>query len=189
MKKKILALTLFIVTILLSIVIVISPSFTGKSLSYVELHQELTLDYVLNGQEDVELIFFGYAGCLAVCTPRLHKLQEWYKTLSPQEQKRVTLKFFDLSIPLDHQTPDIFVKSFHPNFKGVYLNEKVIRDYTKLFSVYFAKSFINEGEIDHSTYLYIVKRTQGLKELRAIYTSYPYDFAYLSDKIKGLLNE
>lgn len=189
MKKKLLAVILFITTIFTSILIVIAPSFASKTLTYVERHQELKLDHVLDAQEDIELIFFGYAGCLHICTPRLYNIKQWYETLSPQDQKRITLKFFDLSIPLDPQTPDIFVKGFHPNFKGVYLHKNTIRNYTKVFSVYFAKSLLDETEIDHSAYLYITKRTKGVKELRAVYTTYPYDFAYLSTKIKELLDE
>jgi len=189
MRKKLLAFALFITTILLSILIVISPSFAGKSLSYVELEQELKLDSVLNGKEDIELIFFGYAGCLNVCTPRLYDIKQWYETLSRKDQERITLKFFDLSTPEDPQTPDIFVKGFHPNFKGIYLDENIIRDYTKVFTVYFAKSLVDEDEIDHSTHLYITKRSNGTKVLRAIYTTYPYDFDYLTEKIKGLINE
>ena len=169
--------------------IVILPSFYSKDSFYIDHEQKLELDLLLDGKEDVELVFFGYAGCLAVCTPRLEAIKQWYQTLTEKEQQRVTLRFFDLSIPKDPKVPDIFVKGFHKNFKGIYLNESVLRDYTQAFSVYFSDSLFEDNEIDHSTFLYITKRDKHNRYLKAIYTAYPYDFNFLSSKIRGLLSE
>ena len=189
MKKKLLPLLLIVFTLLISVVIVILPSFSSKNFSYIELKQKLTLEHVLNDTADIELVFFGYAGCLDVCTPRMQAIKLWYETLTKQQQDRINLKFFDLSVPKDPAVPDIFIKSFHPKFKGVYLSAQKLRAYTKEFSVYFSPSLFKKGEIDHSTHLYITKRANNIKELRAIYTSYPYDFTLITKKLQGLLNE
>lgn len=189
MKKKFFPLLLIAFTIIISIFVMILPTFFSKNLAYIELKQELKLDLVLSHKEDIELIFFGYTGCLEICTPRIEALKQWYSTLSFEQQERVTLTFFDLSVPKDPTAPDIFVKAFHPKFRGVYLSDKILRKYTKTFNVYFASSLFSKEKIDHSTHLYLAKRTGIKKELRAIYTAYPYNFKLLTTKIEGLLNE
>jgi len=189
MKKKLLPVLLIAFTIILSALIFILPSITGKNFTYITVKQELPLARVLNNQADIELVFFGYAGCLDVCTPRIEAIKQWYLTLSKKQQKRIGVRFFDLSIPKDPQTPDIFIKAFHKNFTGVYLSQKELRTYTKEFNVYFSDSLLKKGEINHSAHLYITKRTTTNKELRAIYTAFPYNFVLINSKLKTLLEE
>lgn len=190
MKKKIIPVLLILAVISVSILIVIFPTFSNKGGSHIALKQDLNLERVLDDQQDVELVFFGYAGCIDVCSPRLEALGEWYATLPLATQEDIGVRFIDLSVPKDKSLPDTFAKAFHERFKGVFLEDSLLRQYSKAFMVYFSKSLTKDDEIDHSTHLYLVKRnTKGKKILRYIYTAYPYDFTQIQSDIKELINE
>ena len=190
MKQKITALLVILFVIVSSILIIVLPSFLGKDISHIKLTQELSLKHILDKDKELELIFFGYAGCLNICTPRLEELGQWYKTLPLQTQSHLGLKFFDLSIPEDDTLPDSFAKAFHKDFEGVYLPKKDLLHYTREFNVYFSPSLIDKYEIDHSTHLYLIKKdADGKKYLRFIYTNFPYDLIQINTDIQSLLNE
>ncbi|MFC2073830.1 SCO family protein [Campylobacterota bacterium] len=189
MQKKLLSFVLILLVITLSALVVILPTFFTKGLSRVELQQDFQLDLILDKESDIELIFFGYAGCVNICTPRLESLGRWYSTLPLETQERVGLKLLDLSVPQNRDLPDDFVKAFHEKFEGVFLDKDIIRVYTKAFSVYFATSMLDSSEVDHTAHLYLVKRGKEEKQLRFIYTAFPYDFKQIQSDIQELLNE
>lgn len=190
MRKKLTALFIMTLAVMSSILIIILPSFFGKNLSHIKLKQELSLEHVLDKNKELELVFFGYAGCLDVCTPRLEELGLWYETLSKQTRLHLGLKFFDLSSPEDKNLPDSFAKAFHQDFEGLYLPKEDLLHYTGTFNVYFSPSLMNETEIDHTTHLYLVKKnTHGKSHLRFIYTTFPYDLIQIQTDIQDLLNE
>lgn len=189
MRKKLVSLLLILFVIMVSIFVTILPTFYTKGVSRISLKQDFNLDYVLDAQADTELVFFGYAGCRDICTPRLEELGKWYASLPKQTQDRLGLKFFDLSIPQDKTLPDSFAKAFHKDFQGVYLADNIIRVYTKAFSVYFSKSLMDDAQIDHTSHLYLVKRDKEGKRLRFIYTAFPYNFKQIQFDIEELIHE
>ena len=95
----------------------------------------------------------------------------------------------DLSIPEEKNLPDDFAKAFHEKFEGVFLNKDIIRTYTKVFSVYFSTSMLDSSEVDHTAHLYLVKRGEKGKQLRFIYTAFPYDLKQIQSDIQELMNE
>ena len=189
MLKKLLPAFIILFVILISISIMILPTLFTKGVSRVELNKELTLPLILNDTQDIELIFFGYAGCIDICTPRLETLSLFYKELPKSLQKRVNVLFLDISQPLDHTLSQRFSESFHKEFKGIYLKEAILRDYTKAFGVYFSPSLSDSTEFDHTSNLYIVKRTDSKKVLRFVYSAYPYDYEQIRTDIKELIND
>lgn len=189
MKKNLLALTLILTVLLVSVSIIILPSFFSKGISRIDMKEKISLDLILNTKEDIEILFFGYAGCLDVCTPRLQDLGQWYNTLDKEIRQHVKVSFLDLSAPEDKNLPDLFAKYFNPQFHGIFLEKSLLKTYTKALRVYFSKSLFYEGEIDHSTHLYMLKRDFQGKFLRFIYTAYPYNFDQIQSDIKRLINE
>ena len=189
MKTKLLSASMLILVVVVSILIMIIPTFFTKGISRVALNKEVDLPLILNDNKDVQLLFFGYSGCSDICTPRLQSLNKFYETLDADAKQRVGVKFLDISLPNDKLLPSRFAQFFNPDFKGVYLDNDVLRKYTKMFSVYFSQSLIDRAEYDHTTNIYLVKRTHNTKELRYIYNSYPYDFKQIHSDIRGLLNE
>ena len=66
MRKKLLSFLLIFLVITVSALVVILPTFFTKGLSRVELQQDFKLDLILDKESDIELIFFGYAGCVNI---------------------------------------------------------------------------------------------------------------------------
>jgi len=177
---------------MISIIVVILPTFFTKGVSRVTVNQEIDLSLILNDkndEKDVKILFFGYSGCTDICTPRMLAIDEFYKTLDTKIKERIGVEFLDISAPFDKELPNEFAKFFNEEFKGIYLSLDKVRDYTKPFSVYFSKSLTDELEYDHTSHIYLVKRNGTKKELRYIYNSYPYDFEQLTIDIKELLDE
>jgi len=189
MNTKLLSASMLILVVVVSLLIMIIPTFFTKGISRVALKKEVNLPLILNDDKDIGVLFFGYSGCSDICTPRLQSLNKFYETLDANARHRVKVEFLDISVPNDNELPSRFAQFFNPDFKGIYLDNTVLRAYTKMFDVYFSQSLIDETEYDHTTNIYIVKRTQNKKELRYIYNSYPYDFKQINSDIRGLLNE
>ncbi|MEN8303216.1 MAG: SCO family protein [Campylobacterota bacterium] len=189
MKTKLLSASMIILVVVISILIMIVPTFFTKGISRVALKKEVDLPLILNDDKDVKLLFFGYSGCTDICTPRLQSLNTFFETLDEDIKQKVGVEFLDISVPSDSELPSRFAEFFNPNFKGIYLESNLIREYTKLFDVYFAQSLMETTEYDHTVNIYIVKKSQNTKELRYVYNSYPYDFKQINSDIRGLLNE
>ncbi len=189
MKTKLQSTSMIVLVIVVSILIMIIPTFFTKGISRVILNKELNLPLILNDDKEVKLLFFGYSGCTDICTPRLYSLDKFYKTIDKNITSRVGVEFLDISVPHDNSLPSRFAKFFNPNFKGIYLSSDVLRKYTKEFDVFFSKSLIDETEYDHTANIYLVKKSKNKKELRYVYSSYPYDFKQINLDIEELLNE
>lgn len=189
MRQNIIALALILLVLSTSVFIMIAPTFFTQGISRVELQQDLSLEHILDNNNDIELVFFGYSGCQRICTPRLENLAIWFKTLTQHTQKKVSIKFIDISVPQDPKLPDAFAKAFHESFSGVYLDPDILRVYTKAFNVYFSKSLLDETEMDHTAHLYLTKRDTKGKQLRFIYTAFPYDFLQIQSDIQEIIHE
>lgn len=189
MQKKISATIIIFFVILVSILIMIIPTFFTKDISRTSLNKEFELPLILNDGKDIKLLFFGYSGCADICTPRMQDISTLYKSLDKKTKERVGIEFLDISVPNDETLPNRFANFFNEDFKGIYLNKNILRDYTKVFSVYFSKSLIDKTKYDHTTNLYLIKRAKNKKAIRYIYNSYPYDFTQIKLDIEELLNE
>ena len=189
MQKKVSAAIMILLVIVVSVLIMIVPTFFTKGISRTSLHTEFDLPLVLNDNKDIKLLFFGYSGCADICTPRMQDISKLYKSLSKEKTKRVGLEFLDISTPDDETLPNRFAHFFDEDFKGIYLDKKILREYTKVFNVYFSKSIMDKTEYDHTANLYLIKRSKNKKEIRYIYNSYPYDFNQIKLDIEELLNE
>ncbi|WP_139064122.1 SCO family protein [Sulfurimonas gotlandica] len=189
MRKKIYAAVMILLVITVSILIMIVPTFFTKGFSRTSLQKEFKLPLVLNDDKDIKLLFFGYSGCADICTPRMQDISTLYKSLNSETTKRVGLEFLDISTPDDETLPNRFANFFNEDFKGIYLDKNTLRDYTKVFSVYFSKSLMDKTEYDHTANLYLIKRSKNKKEIRYIYNSYPYNLHQIKLDIEELLHE
>ncbi|WP_372998219.1 SCO family protein [Sulfurimonas sp.] len=189
MQKKTSAAIMILLVIVVSVLIMIIPTFLTKGISRTSIHKEFELPLVLNDDKDIKLLFFGYSGCADICTPRMQDISTLYKSLSYETAKRVGIEFLDISTPDDKTLPNRFAHFFNEDFKGIYLDKNILREYTKVFSVYFSKSLMDKTEYDHTANLYLTKRSKNKKEIRYIYNSYPYDFNQIKLDIEELLHE
>lgn len=175
--------------IVISIAIMIIPSFATQNVSRHTLNKKIDLPLIASNNKDVNIVFFGYSGCAKICTPRLMELAKFYETFSKEKKERIGVEFIDISSPKEKELPENFATSFNKNFQGIYLNQEILRDYTKAFSVYFSPSLMNNGEFEHTANLYLVKKTGEKKEIRYMYNAHPYDFKQINSDIEELLNE
>jgi len=184
---KIKVILLIILLIVVSVLIVIFPTFLKDSDMRIEVNQSINLKKVLDTNKTVELVFFGYSGCVDICSPRLFSLSNWYSKLDDEIKEKFTIRFMDISQPKDKELPKLFADAFHEDFVGVYLTFKELRDYTKPFSVYFSKSITKDLEFDHSSNLYLVDRdSNGNKTIKYIYSYYPYNFKIIEKDLKSI---
>jgi len=188
-KNRLHSLSILFFVLLVSIAIMIIPTFFTKGISRVELHNKIVLPLVLDDKKDVKIIFFGYSGCTDICTPRLESLSHFYKDLNASVKQRVGVEFLDISVPYDKTLPMRFAQFFHKEFKGIYLSQTNLREYTRAFNIYFAQSLSDKTEYDHTTNIYLIKKSAQDKEIRYVYSSYPYDFKQIKKDIRELLNE
>ncbi|MEA2072097.1 MAG: SCO family protein [Campylobacterota bacterium] len=189
MLKKIFAILLLMLIPIVSVAVMVLPTFFTKNISRTELKKEINLPLILNSEKNIELLFFGYSGCVDICTPRLENISLLYESLDTQTKAQVGLKFLDISMSEDKMLPSRFAEYFHDDFTGIYLNKKIIRDYTKPFNVFFAPGLRDKTEFDHTAHLYIVKKSKSLKEIRFIYSAFPYDVKQIQLDIQELLND
>lgn len=123
--------------------------------------------------EKVLLVFFGYAGCVDICTPRMEEVAKIYRDL-PQNSD-VGVLFVNL-LPLEDQNvADSFAKHFDKSFTGFYPGEIELRRLREEFNIYFARSLMEKDEYDHTSFLFILVKEADGYHLKGIYTRVPFD--------------
>jgi len=189
-KKIVLAFFLFILLIFI-LPLAQSLLFATQSSGKIEVNKKINTSYLRSSDKDLILVFFGYVGCVKVCTPILEQLDDLYdsKPFKPY-QSEVGVNFINLMPELEPHQPDIFAKSFNPNFRGVYLPQKELMNIDRELGVFFSKNLTLSGEIDHSDNLYLVKREKnGTLVLKSIYTMHPLNREVLIKDISLLQKE
>ncbi len=175
MTKRIVLPIFFFIVMILIIPAVQAMLFAGHTTGKMVIEKELDAPYLQGSDKDMMLVFFGYVGCVKVCTPILQELDKLYDSKEFAKNKgNVDLMFVNLMPELEPDQPDIFAKSFNPSFKGVYLTQKQLMSLDRELGVYFSKSIGDTAEIDHSDNLYLVeKQKNGTLILKSIYSMHP----------------
>jgi len=189
-KRIVLPIFLFVVMILV-IPAVQVMLFAGHTTGKMVIEKELVAPYLQGTDKDMMLVFFGYVGCVKVCTPILQELDKLYDSKEFAKNKgNVDVMFVNLMPELEPDQPGIFAKSFNPSFKGVYLTQKQLMNLDRELGVYFSKSIGDTAEIDHSDNLYLVKKQQdGTLILKSIYSMHPLKSEMLINDIAKLSKE
>lgn len=189
-KKIILAVVLFI--LLLAVVPFLQAwFFTQHTSGKTIVDKPINAPYLKNTKKDLTLVFYGYVGCVRVCTPILHQLDDFYDSPSFAPLKPfVGVAFVNLMPELGVNQPQAFAESFNPDFEGIYLTHKGIMNIDRELQVFFSKSLSEKGEMDHSEHLYLIEREKsGIVVLKNIYTTHPINRALIIEDIQKLLSE
>lgn len=149
----------------------VSSYFSQKE--YVKINKEIKSTLFDSYDEKNLLLFFGYVGCIDICTPRLHELSSIYEKLKKAKIETQVL-FINLTKLEDPELADLFAKSFNKNFKGIYLEKPKLDTLKKEFNVYSAPALGNSAELDHTTYLYLLKKVDSKYYLNKIYIKTPF---------------
>ena len=114
------------------------------------------------------VLFFGYTQCPDVCPTTLSTMREAMALLG-DDAKRVQVLFATVDPARD--TPQLlaqYVPSFHPDFLGLYGDEKAIAATAKDFKVFYLKQpgkTPDSYSVDHSTGSYAFDPTGRLRLL------------------------
>ena len=154
-----------------------------KSKSVYE--KPIAAKYLDVGKKEYMLVFYGYVGCVNVCSPVLDNLNRFYSSDSFSKfEPFVDLIFVNLLPRLSPEQPDQYAKSFNPKFIGVYLTEKEIMGIDKELNLYLSKRADDLFELDHSDHLYLIKREKnGNLTLINTYTTHPLNDALILDDL------
>jgi len=162
-----------LLSLLFAISMLVHSTYASENLTYVET--PVQADYLKKGSKEYKLVFYGYVGCIKICSPVLDNLAKFYVSdaFSPYRE-HVDPVFVNLMPELSKEQPDLFAKSFNPNFHGVYLDEKQLTSLDKELSVFFTRKTGEEFEIDHSDFVYLLRHTKkGELRLINIYHTHP----------------
>lgn len=106
----------------------------------------------------VVMLFFGYTGCPDMCPTTLALLAESVSKLGP-DARRVQVLF--MTVDPKRDTPQLlsqYVPAFHPEFLGLYADEKTTERTVREFKGYYHANPPGEGgsyTVDHSTQVYV----------------------------------
>lgn len=189
-KRIVLALFFFMV---MAIIIPLAQSmlFSNRSTGKITINEQLSAPYLVGSDKQFMLVFFGYVGCTKVCTPILHQLDTMYESKSFDSLRdRVELVFVNLMPEMEPDQPDLFAKSFNPDFRGIYLTQSELMKIDRELGVFFSKSISDTAELDHSDHLYLVeKQKDGTLVIRYIYTMHPIERQLIVSDVTALLRK
>ena len=185
-KKKVLGLLLIICTFSILFIIFIPSFYSNNTAGKFDKKVDINLPFLEKEQKPIVLLFFGYVGCTEICTPALHQLDEIFKKI---DSKNVSLYFINLLTSADPQSVDDFAKSFNPAFNGVYLNQKEIDTVITKLNVMSVPSLLDKNVIDHSAFLHLFEKENGVYKQKYIYTTSPFDMDYIIKDITKIQGE
>lgn len=129
------------------------------------------------------LLFFGYVGCEQVCSPFLDAMQRFY---ARHEDIATPLVFINLLEGASSDDAQHFVAFFDPRFIGMSLPSHVWQKLQKAFRLYVTTSLLDESVLNHTDYVYVIRRdTQGWV-IEDFYFTKPLDEALLYQQLKEL---
>ena len=165
-----------VITLISTIILIPFLSSYLTENNYVQVKQEIASPVFDSYDEKYLLVYFGYVGCIDICTPRLTEISSAYNKLKAANID-VGVVFINLSKIDDPESADLFAKSFNKNFKGIYPEKKQLESVKKEFKVYSALRLGDSYEMDHTSFLYLLKKNESKYNLNIIYTTIPLDQA------------
>jgi protein SCO1/2 len=151
----------------------------------IHIHKSIQMPEHTPALKKQALIFFGYVGCIDVCTPRLHEIAAIVNQYEQQTSRRdLDVLFINIDAASATQEADTFAKAFHPNFTGVTLPKNELMKLTSMFNTYFSAGLRDKNEINHTQHLYLLRKDANQNHyLRNIYIKVPYDRKIILDDL------
>ncbi len=78
MNKKIILAVLFFIFLLMTVPIIQSLFFAQQTTGKIIVNKNIDAPYLGTAKKDLILVFFGYVGCVKVCSPILKQLSNFY---------------------------------------------------------------------------------------------------------------
>jgi len=170
---------LFIILVFFVFIYLFSVAPPEKGVLHIQ--KPVNLPQAVHPEKEKALFYFGYVGCETQCIPRMKEIATLYKTYGKDD-----LNVFFINLDSASNTDDAlnFAKQYDPSFIGVSLPRKDLFQLTRVFNAYFSHSLDNPDEIDHSLFLYEIRKdSNGNHFLNNIYTTTPYDIYAIIDEL------
>lgn len=159
--------------LLLMFLIPLIPVFMGEEGGVVSMDRPVDSPSVNAFSRPNLFVFFGYVGCADVCTPRLSEMAAVYDGLSNETRRRSAVLFINIKTFPDKNLADLFAKSFHPDFYGISPEKEELARLIKEFNVYYSNALFEEGEMDHTAFLFLLKKRGDGYRVNKIFTRIP----------------
>lgn len=176
MKKKIVLFIILIVMGSVALPLLLSLMFSSQSDGRIVVNKPIEASYLDPTSEGgVKLVYFGYVGCTKICTPILENLDAFYRSKNMDGyRKDVEIVFVNLTPHVSPEQAVDFAKAFNPAFHGIYLNKHDLMRLDRDLGIFFSDSLTDETEINHSDFLYMIKKiSDGKYKLLYIYPTHP----------------
>lgn len=128
-------------------------------------------------------VFFGYVACEDVCTPRLKELSDIIKLIK-NEQIDINTLFVNMVDFNDKHIAQRFARQFNKDFNAVTLLDEDLKKIQNEFNIYNTASLTQDGEYNHTSYLFLLKKNMKNYSLIRIYTKTPFDKDVIIKDIK-----
>ena len=156
--KKLLPLIFPLILVLMPLLFVIANAASGKN-SPVQDNIVTRAPFLSGSQNDIEIVFFGFAGCSYICPTSLFTINEVLETIKEETPElRVGAFFVDVNVNGQIQRADEYSKFFSKNIKGVNVSKSELESLKKMFGLVVYQSERIETEIIHSDHFYILKK-------------------------------
>ena len=171
-----------IILIVVIVVISFSPTFFPKN-TISNVKKSIKSDFFKDKKNENILLFFGYVGCVDICTPRLKEISDVYEEI--KDDIDVKFYFINLTDSISNEIADLFVKNFNKDFTGIQLQKKDLVTLKNDFDVFSVKSLVSDYDLDHTSFLFLVKRENDEYKIRKIFTASKFEKEILVKSILG----
>lgn len=176
MKKKIVLFIILIVMGSVALPLFLALMFSSQSDGWLAVNKPIEAAYLDDTSKNtLKLVYFGYVGCTKICTPILENVDSFYRSSKMDVYRdKIDVVFVNLTPDVSPEQAVQFAKSFNTSFHGIYLNKHDLMRLDRELAIFFSDSLTDETEINHSDFLYLVKRKpDGRYELLNIYPTHP----------------
>lgn len=182
MKYYILPVSLILIILFVLFGVNINPS-SAK----IELNTKIQTKIFDKYDSEFLFLFFGYVGCTDICTPRLKELSDIYMSIN--DKVDIDTVFVNLTELEDPELPQLFASLFNKQFNGVYLVKDELNKVKSEFTIYSASSFTSNGELEHTSLLFLLQKKDDGYYLKRIYTHIPFNKKAIVEDIMENLND
>lgn len=150
----------------------------------LKVDKKVTSNFFVDKKSENILVFFGYVGCVDTCTPKLKEISKIYEKV--KNKMDIEFYFINLTNSISSDLADIFAKSFNKDFIGVQLNKKELEKLKSDFNVFSSTNLKQKDELDHTSYVFLLKKNKKDYTIKKIYTSNKFDEEFIVNDILGI---
>lgn len=182
-NKLIFASLLILITFSTLFIISIPSIYSENKAGKIEKEIITNFDFLQKEEKNYVLLYFGFVGCTTICPPALNEISEIYEKL---DKTKFSFYFVNLQENTPPENVELFVKVFHPDFKGVYLDKENITKTISKLNVKYAKALFDKNDIEHSGFLYFLEKENNLFVQKYIYTTKPFAIDLIANELNKI---